>query len=428
METKIENYFLNSRQQHLLLKIALLFGVDLLFVILTATFLVEKEGILARYVPFMAVVFLFLYPAMMIWIKKRGIHSLMLYSVLLITGAAGFFLLNISLWATAVILLFLHWRIGSYFQSEDDQIEVSSSMVLGFLCLSAFSLIIGNARNLGNGMIIIILILLLFSLVSTVTSCHRMLKGGSGEASGNNRNLMKPFGVLLIVLAAGGVLSVFSTYARSGFYWILNKVFWLFSFLVNPLFALLVKARDWIMSKISRDTLSGFGLKFPEEKIDETQQAAFYEGMSFPWLNEILIGIFILAVIIYFIKKRKIAYEIESEEQIAPLMTKLKKGKLHQPKDRSGSIHYSDAGNAIRQAVKDLEKEAASQQIGRKSNENIRSWFARMGMNEEESFFNIYESVRYGTKIPDQKEVSFFVQRVNEHISILHDHDKEMKK
>jgi hypothetical protein len=420
METKIENSFLTSRQQHLLLKIALLFGVDLLFVMLTSTLLVEKEGILTRYVPFISVVFLFLYPAMLIWVKKKGIHSLILYSVLLISGAAGFFLFDISLWMTAVILLFLHWRIGSYFQSEDDQIEVSSSMVLGFLCLSACSLIIGNARDLGNGLIIMILILLLFSLVSTVTSIQRMLKGGSGEANDNKINLMKPFGVLLIVLTAGGVLSVSSTYARSGFYWILNKVFWLFSFLVNPLFALLEKVRDWIMSKISRDTLSGFGLKLPEEKIDETQQAAFYEGMSFPWLNEILIGIFILAVIIYFVKKRKITYEIESDGQIAPLMTKVKKGKI-QPKDHSAIIHYSEAGNAIRQAVKELEKEAAAQQIGRKSNENIRSWFARMGMNEDESFFSLYETVRYGTKIPDEKEVSFFLQCVKQHISILRD-------
>jgi hypothetical protein len=424
METKIENPILTSRQQHFLLKIALLFGVDLLFVMIIATFLIEKEGILTRYVPYMLAVFLFLYPAMIIWVKKKGIHSLMLYSVLLITGAAGFYLFSISLWMTVVILVFLHWRIGSYFQSEDDQIEVSSSMVFGFLCLAALSLVLGNARDLGNGMVIMILILLLFSLVSTLTSFHRMLKGSGREARENKRKLLLPFGVLLIVTAAAGVLSVFSAYARSGFYWILNKVFWLFSFLVNPLFSLLEKVRDWIMSKISRDALSGFGFKFPEEKIDEAQQAAFYEGMSFPWLNEILIGIFILAVIIYFIKKRKIAYEVESDGQVAPLMTKIKKGKL-QTKDHSAIIHYSEAGNAIRQAVKELEKEAAAQQIGRNSNENIRSWFARMGMNEDESFFNLYEAVRYGTKIPDEKEVTLFLQRVEQHISIVKERNME---
>ncbi|XXM73320.1 hypothetical protein ACQ0QQ_05355 [Lysinibacillus sphaericus] len=424
METKIENSFLTGREQHLLLKIALLFGVDLLFVLLTATLLVEKEGILTRYVPFMALVFLFLYPAMIIWVKKKGIHSLILYSVLLISGAAGFFLFNISLWMTALILLFLHWRIGSYFQGEDDQIEVSSPLILGFLCLSAFSLILGNTRDLGNGMLILVLILLLFSLVSTVTSFQRMLSGDTGEGSGNKRNLMKPFAVLLIVLAAGGVLSVFSSYARSGFYWILNKVFWLFSFLVNPVFALLVKVRDWILSKISKDTLSGFGLKLSEENIDETQQAAFYDGISYPWLNEILIGIFILAVIIYFVKKRKITYEIESDGQTAPLMTKVKKGKL-QLKDHSGAIPYSEAGNAIRQAVKVLEKEAAAEQIGRKSNENIRSWFERIGIDEDERFFDLYENVRYGTKIPDEKEASFFAQCIKHHISILKERDME---
>ncbi|QTC42213.1 hypothetical protein I7V34_02830 [Bacillus sp. V3] len=423
METKIENSFLTVREQQLLLKIALLFGVDLLFVMLSATLLIEQEGILTRYVPFMSVVFLFLYPAMIIWVKKKGIHSLILYSVLLFSGAAGFYLFNITLWMTAVILLFLHWRIGSYFQSEDDQIDVSSPIILGFLCLSAFSLIIGNARDLGNGMIILTLILLMFSLVSTVTSFQRMLIGGTGEGSSNKRNLMKPFAVLLVVLAAGGVLSVFSSYARMGFYWILNKVFWLFSFLVNPLFALLVKVRDWIMSKISRDTLSGFGLKLPEEKLDEAQQAAFYDGMSYPWLNEILIAVFILGVIIYFIKKKKIAYEVETGGQMSPLMSKFKKRKLKQ-KEISGAIHYSAAGNAIRQVVKELEKEAAAKKIGRKPNENIRAWFFRMGLNEDEAFFKLYETVRYGTKIPDEKEVSSFVKRTKEHMTALNDRDR----
>ncbi|KSU62320.1 hypothetical protein AS034_09340 [[Bacillus] enclensis] len=423
METKIENSFLTVREQQLLLKIALLFGVDLLFVMLSATLLIEQEGILTRYVPFMSVVFLFLYPAMIIWVKKKGIHSLILYSVLLFSGAAGFYLFNITLWMTAVILLFLHWRVGSYFQSEDDQIDVSSPIILGFLCLSAFSLIIGNARDLGNGMIILTLILLMFSLVSTVTSFQRMLIGGTGEGSSNKRNLMKPFAVLLVVLAAGGVLSVFSSYARMGFYWILNKVFWLFSFLVNPLFALLVKVRDWIMSKISRDTLSGFGLKLPEEKLDEAQQAAFYDGMSYPWLNEILIAVFILGVIIYFIKKKKIAYEVETGGQMSPLMSKFKKRELKQ-KEISGAIHYSAAGNAIRQAVKELEKEAAAKKIGRKPNENIRAWFFRMGLNEDEAFFKLYETVRYGTKIPDEKEVSSFVKRTKEHMTALNDRDR----
>jgi hypothetical protein len=420
MESKIENSFLTNQQQLFLLKISLFLGIDVLFAMLSTTALLEEELIISRYVPFMIIVYIFLFSVLMTWIKKKTVSSMMLYGVLLFLSAAGLIVFNLSLWIMALLLLFLHWRISSYFTSADDQIEVSSGVIFLFLCLSALSIIIGNARELENNFIIMSLILLLFSLVSTVTSVQRMLNPQDESENKNKRYLVKPFAILLLVIAAGGVLAFFSPYVRSGFYWMLNKIFWLFSLLVNPIFALLVKVRDWIMSKVSNDTLSGFGMKFNQEKIDESKQEAFYEGLSLPWLNELMIAIFILTVIIYFVKKRKVTYEVENNRVSSPIMTSFKKGTV-QPEKNSARVLYSDAENAIRQAMKELEREAATQNMGRENNENIRVWFSKIGIKEEETFFKLYESVRYGTKIPKNQELSYFTQRVKRHISYLNE-------
>jgi hypothetical protein len=420
MESKIENSFLTKKQHLFLLKIGLSLGIDVSFALLATTFLVEKELIISRYVPYLAIVFLFIFSILMICVKKRTIYSIMLNGALLLMAAAGLIVFNIPLWIMTLILLFLHWRISSYFQSEDDQIEVSSGIILLFLCLSALSLIIGHARELENNFIVMSLILLLFSIVPIVTSVQRMLNAQDESENKNKRYLVKPFAILLLVIAAGGVLAYFSPYVRSGFYWVLNKIFWLFSLLVNPVFALLEKVRDWIRSKVSNDTLSGFGLKLNQEKIDQSKQNAFYEGMSMSWLNEFLIAIFILAVIIYFVSKRKVTYEVENNRVSSPIMTSFKKGTV-QPEKNSARLLYSDAENAIRQAMKELEREAATQNMGRENNENIRVWFSKIGLNEEEAFFKLYESVRYGTKIPENQEVSYFTQRVKRHISYLNE-------
>jgi hypothetical protein len=425
MESKIENSFLTKKQHLFLLKIGLSLVIDVSFALLATTFLVEKELIISRYVPYLAIVFLFIFSILMICVKKRTIYSIMLNGVLLLMAAAGLIVFNIPLWIMTLVLLFLHWRISSYFQSEDDQIEVSSGVIFVFLCLSALSIIIGNVRELENNFIVMSLIIFLFSLVSTVTSVQRMLNAQDESENKNKRYLVKPFTILLLVIAAGGVLAYFSPYVRSGFYWVLNKIFLLFSLLVNPVFALLQKVRDWIMSKVSNDTLSGFGLKFNQETIDQSKQNAFYEGMSMSWLNELLIAIFILAVIIYFVKKRKVTYEVEHNRGSSPIMTSFIKGTV-QPEKNSARLLYSDAENAIRQAMKELEREAATQNMGRENNENLRVWFSKIGLNEEEDFFKLYESVRYGTKIPENQEVSYFTQRVKNHISLLKKQENKM--
>ncbi|NQD64700.1 hypothetical protein HP456_02015 [Bacillus haikouensis] len=424
MESKIENPFLTNQQQMLLLKMGLYLGVDVLFTILGITYLSSLETILSQYVPLMLLAYISLFTVMAIWIKKNNTNSMILYVVLLFLLLAGLYAFAVTWWIISSVLLCLHWRITSYFQSEDDQIEIGSGVLLVFLFLSALSLIIGNARDLENKFLVIGLVLVLFSLVATVTSYQRMMNGGRESETESKRHLIKPLFILLIIIASGGVLASFSSYVRSAFYWMIGKIFWMFSFLINPIFDFLVKIRDWIMSLISKETLSGMGLKLNNQEIDETQQQAFYEGLSLPWLNELLIGIFLLAAIIYLVKKRKVTYGVDSNQVSSSLLSKSKNGKKT-GKSRPDTKIYSDAENAIRQEMRELEREAAAADKGRGKNEGIRNWFSKLGIQEEENFFQLYESVRYGTKIPSKQEVTLFRKRVRLHISHLKDQENK---
>jgi hypothetical protein len=424
MESKIENALITNQQQMLILKMGLYLGVDVLFTLLGITFLSSLEMIIAQYVPLMLIAYISLLTVMGVWIKKKKTYSLMLYGVLLFLLLAGLFAFSVSWWIVSIILLYLHWRITSYFQSEDDQIEIGSGVLLLYLFLSALSLIIGNLRDVENKFIVIALVLVLFSLVASVTSFQRMLIGERGFETESKRFLLKPFFLLLIVIASGGGVAYFSSYVRSTLYWALEKIFWLFSFLVSPIFEFLVKIRDLIMSLVSKETLSGMGFKLNNQEIDETQQEAFYESLSLPWLNELLIGIFLFAAIIYLVKKRKATYGVDSNQVSSTLLTKLKNGKKTGKKD-SDTILYSDAENAIRQEMKVFEHEARALDKGRGKNEHIRNWFSKLGVHEEERFFQLYESVRYGTKTPSKQEVTYFKKRIKMHISDLKEQENK---
>jgi hypothetical protein len=424
MESKIENALITNQQQMLLLKMGLYLGIDVLFTLLGVTFLSSLEMIIAQYVPLMLIAYISLLTVMGVWIKKKKTYSLMLYGVLLFLLLAGPFAFSVSWWIVSIILLYLHWRITSYFQSEDDQIEIGSGVLLLYLFLSALSLIMGNLRDVENKFIVIALVLVLFSLVATVTSFQRMLIGEREIETESKRFLLKPFFILLIVIASGGGVAYFSSYVRSTLYWALEKIFWLFSFLVSPIFEFLVKIRDLIMSLVSKETLSGMGLKMNNQEIDETQQEAFYESLSLPWLNELLIGIFLFAAIIYLVKKRKVTYGVDSNLVSSTLLTKLKNGKKTGKKD-SDTILYSDAENAIRQEMKVFEHEARALDKGRGKNEHIRNWFSKLGVHEEERFFQLYESVRYGTKTPSKQEVTYFKKRIKMHISDLKEQENK---
>ncbi|WP_064092350.1 hypothetical protein [Rossellomorea aquimaris] len=420
MESQIETSFIMKGRQMHLLKMGMLLGIDILFATLILTILFTKEAILTQYVPLLCTAFLSLLMYLVLSTKHQRMNNILLYAVLLLLFGIGFFVFSISWLVLTPLLLFLHLKSTSYFQSEDPSIEVSSGMVLVFLFLSSFAILVGAIRDLGNVHIIYGLLFLLFTLIGTITPLQRMM---SNENKGVKKNYFKPFAILTGIVSVGALLAAVSSMVAEGIYWVLSKIFWMFSFLVNPILNALIVLRDKLMSLIDNESQSGMGVEMQKQNLEEFKQKAFYESFSFPWLNEIFIGIVIVLVIIYFVRKRKIDFALTSNEAIVPVIIPKS---IHRPikEGEGGNIPYSKAKNIVRKSMVSLEDCAADHQVGRRLNENVRPWFKRMNLIENEEFFSLYESVRYGRKVPTQEEVDFFIKRIQVHVASLKERDK----
>lgn len=419
MESNIENSFLTKHYQRLIVKLVLMLVIDLLFSLLVVTLFVSRETFLGSYLPVVSLVPVCLFPCIIIFVKKGQINQIILYGLLFALLVLGIFIFSVSWWLFSLLFLYLHWRFVTHFQGDENHIDINSGVVLAFIFFSAVSLIFSLVNDLGNDTVIYLLLFTLLSSIAIGTAIQRMMSHSSSQ-SGMNKQLLKPIVILLGVIFTAGVLSFFIPFVRTGFYWVVEKVFWVISFLVDPIFHLLVKIRDWVMSLISSDTLEGMGMKLDKTDLKSIQQNAFYEGITMPWLKVVLIGFFLLMVISYLLKKKQITLETNDVEVSSSLLTTFKSihnGERKQPIEAD----YSDASNTIRKSMKTLEREASSVNLGRNSNENVRSWFMRIRIIEEEAFFSLYEKVRYGMKDPSQDDVDYFTRQIKVHIAELKD-------
>jgi hypothetical protein len=417
MESYIENSFLTKHFNKLIVKLVVLLGVDLLFSLLAVTFFVPREKFLVSYLPIVSLVTICFFSCIIIFVRWKRVNQFILYALLFVMLVLGIYTFSASWWLLSLLLLFLHWRFVTHFQSEDSDIDINSGAVLAFILVSIVSLLFGSRNDLGNATIIYCLLFMLVVFITIGTAVQRMMNQADSESK-IYRQFLRPFAILLVVIIGGGLLVFFIPFLRTGFYWGVQKFFWAISFLADPVFNLLLRIRDWIMSLISRDTLEGVGLKLETADIESAQQNAFYEGISMPWIKWVLIGIFLLIFIMYVLKKRRVTLDTSDEEGSSPLLTTFKSDYKEEGKQHNIAA-YSDASNTIRKKMKNLEREASLANTGRNFNENVRTWFMRMNIFEEEHFFVLYERVRYGMKDPSLEEVEYFTRRIELHIAEL---------
>lgn len=416
MESNIENALLTRHQQMLVIKLGVLLGADLLFSLLAVTFFVPREEFLRDYLPVVCLTTVGLLPCIFLFVRWKQVNQFILYGLLFLMLVLGIYLFSGKWWLLTLLLLAVHWRFVTHFQGEETQIEINSLVVLAFIFASTLSLVFSSVNDLGNGPVIYSLLFIMLSFVATGTAIQRMMNQPPSQSK-MHKQLFKPIAILLTVIIGGGLVAFFVPYLRTGFYWVVQKIFWALSFLVDPIFHLLLKIRDWLMSMIDRETMEGMGLEL-DTTVESAQQNAFYEGVSIPWLKGVLLGIFFLIIILYVLKKKRITLDENDVEVSESIMSTFKQERKKERK-QTFTIAYTDAGNTIRKSMKTLEQEAESANMGRNANENVRSWFSRMGIREEESFFSLYEKVRYGMREPIKEEVDYFTRQIDAHVAEL---------
>ncbi|UXH45620.1 hypothetical protein N5C46_06015 [Rossellomorea vietnamensis] len=418
MESFAESSFLIKHKQMLMVKMGLHVGIDILFALLMTTFLFSKEALLSSYVPALCMVFIIIMTFLIVSTLKPWIFKLLL-GALAISLVLSIYFFSAAWWVMLAILVFLHWRITSYTKSNDASIEVSSGSVLIFLFIASFSLLTGSIRDLGNTNIIYSLLFILLSIIITLTPIQRML---SDVKNDHKKVLLKPMGFWLLVTLAGGILAIFSSLASKGIYWGAEKVFWVFSFLVDPIYDQLIKLRDMFLS--TRDAQEGEGSEVQKQDLGETPDYELTQGLSFSWVNEVLLGLLVIAVIIYLVKKRKSSLDMAREAENSPTMM-TQKIVPHVEEDDRDRISYSKARDVIRLSMEKLEGEAHRWGAGRQQNENVQLWFNRIGLSESERFFSLYERIRYGQSVPSQQEVDYFTNQIEHHIGELKEREDQ---
>ncbi|MBN8191666.1 hypothetical protein JI667_05825 [Bacillus sp. NTK074B] len=418
MESFAESTFLTKHKQMLLIKLGLLVGIDVLFSLLAITYIFQKEVIVSSYVPAFVMTYVIIMVSVALSKMNQTIYHLLLGALLISLGLSIYFF-SASWWVMVCALFFLHWRTTTYLQNKDASIEVDSGSILIFLCIASSSLLTGSMRDMGNAYIIYGLLFILFSIIITLTPIQRMLsdvKSGQGQG----KMLFKPVGLWFLVIVAGAALAMFSSLASRGIYWGAEKVFLVFSLLVNPIYDQLLKLRDLIMNMFSSDAEKSTGNELEKQNIDETQTYELSQGISFSWLDEALLVLLVLFVVIYLIKKRKKSLHIPDGERNSYTMTTQN---IITPLEESNKqpISYSKARDVIRLSMEKLEKEALMNGAGRHPNENVQSWFNRISLRGTEQFFTVYERVRYGQLAPDDDEVEKFTDLIDIYINELTD-------
>ncbi|MGE6753331.1 hypothetical protein ACQKFO_07760 [Rossellomorea sp. NPDC071047] len=415
MESFVENSFLTKHKQMLFIKMGLYAGMDLLFVLLGITFLFTGDVVLNQYVPAFSMMLVLVLTYTAVSLKMQNFNNFLLYAVFALGIGTGILFFSASWWVLLPATIFLHWKISSHLQIKDPSIEISSGNILIFLFISAFSLFTGSLRQLENTYLVYSLLFLLFAFVGTFTSIQRML---ASESKGVKKSIYKPFALLLTVFLSGGILASFSSVVSQGVYWLLEKVFWLFSFLVNPIFNLLIELRDMIMKFFESNPEKGDGNEIEQQVYDESQLPTLGDGLSFSWLNEALLALLVCFAIIYLVRKRKTSLHLSTSGGTTPVMT-TRVAEAGDTPNQIEQVEYSKARDAIRKSMEMLEEEAYKNKVGRLPNENVQAWFTRIELEESPQFLTIYERVRYGRGIPEQDEVDFFTKRVRKHIEFL---------
>ncbi|PFA69375.1 hypothetical protein CN378_04115 [Bacillus sp. AFS015802] len=414
MEFFAESSFLTKHKQMLLVKWGLLIGIDILFALLTMTFLFSKGVMLNSYVPSLFMTFIIVMAFLTLSVLKQSLYKLLIAPLIISLGLSIYFFSS-AWWAILAVLVFLHWRITAHTQNDDSSIEVSSGSTLIFLVIASGSLLSGSLRDLGNTYIIYGLLFVLLSIIITFTPMQRML---SEVGNGSKKVLLKPIGLWLLVTLACGLLAVISSFVSKGIYWGAEKIFWVFSFLVDPIYNLLIKIQEFISGW--DDPQKGEGNDVQKQDFGESQTYEFSQGLSFSWVNEVLLGLFVIAVIIYLVRKRKSSLQLTVDEGSSPAFSTQKIMDTNDDEEKD-EYSYSQARDAIRLAMESLEEEAYRYEAGRLPNENVQIWFNRIGLGGSEAFFSLYERVRYGQFVPSQEEVSDFTRQIEVHMGELKD-------
>jgi hypothetical protein len=328
-----------------------------------------------------------------------------IYLILLFVGIAIFF----THWLiTLVTLIFLVWRINSYFQLEAKLFEVNGGYTLLFYLNLVVAIIVTVYKNQDH-LLALLLLLFIFQLtiISIGTMAQRLLLSEKPLSKLKKRNALSlllfggffTLGVGLFILTSPLIKSVFIKFFR--------KILLVISYAVEIIITFIISL--FPKEKMQRN-LESLKLKLQEDNVLRPEQFVHHETVSFP-IVEIFIALLVVGIIVYLMKKRTSELIFEEETTLVSSQTTKSINDSQHPINRS-IVEYSISVGEVREQVLALEQLSMKEGQGRKKFESIRDWFERIGVNETEDFFETYEKVRYGDELIPMEMIEQFKKRV----------------
>ncbi|MEW4309661.1 hypothetical protein [Rossellomorea marisflavi] len=399
-------------QKLLTMKLCFHAGVESLFAFLLMTFLAQRDPLLSDYLPLVLLSFL----ALSVWsvmIGRSGkVKPVPLYVMFALILLVGIFLFSVNVVFLAGVLVYLYWRMNSHLEEMEYGIEISSGAWVIFLAVASASMLTSPMRGMENGTLVIVSIFLYLLLTVSVTPIQRMMTHKSGKSP-----YYVPLMLIGAIAGAATVLGLVCFVFMQGAYWLFSKILWVFSFAVDPIYNAIEHLRDLASSLFNQMYGAGGEESLKTGQVEaESPPLPPSQGMSFDWLVMVLGIIVVLLIIVYFYVRRKGSTTSLRERKgfsVQAYPDKPMEGHL------SSDYDYSQADDRIRESVTEFERFAHSKKAGRKTDEDLRAWFGRLGLQDEERFFTIYEQVRYGKGGVSHEGGDFFVHRMEIHTSSL---------
>ena len=246
---------------------------------------------------------------------------------------------------------------------------------------------------------------ILTTLIFIVLRYVLIILEGKWQNNTNMKEVTRVFGGLTLI---AGAVFVLVNYAiepvRNFILMILRLTFGKLFYLVASLFP------DFDEEGTGPGQLPGGvddGISFAPEK-EITQVAS--ESVNLSVIITIITVIILVVALVVLLRKRKRDFQESTE----PMYTVRSNGRKKKKVDQAIHYDYSQATNEIRTAMQEFEEAASAATYPRFIDETVKEWFKRMKWTENDSFFSLYDRVRYGNQSISHEEVKLFINTLDE--------------
>ncbi|WP_042455947.1 hypothetical protein [Neobacillus dielmonensis] len=319
--------------------------------------------------------------------KAKYGYFFLIVPLTLIVGRAG----GVPLFILVLLGIFIYWRGVSFFEEM-----LQSNQVLQLLLAFLIGMVTAIYAAMGDypyqsALIYFLIFQLIFNLIGSFF--NRWI-----TITNDKVKFVLYFGkLLLLITGVGFVVTFLYKVIQIGFFGTLQSMAWLFSSLVVPAYNLF----HFILSLSKQDDY-----EFKPKPAKFSGGAGEYTRHSFSIPEEIIIIFLtlIIAVIVYFVIKRKFRKSSISDHSLSSL--EIMQGINIDTKPTQKRKNRKPPADHIRREIFELERFTAKLHLGRLPNETLGEWWERVGVTDSEKTKEIYEKVRYGEENASMEDQS----------------------